>query len=161
MLIEGRYSMNLRRTLKISTRAIEHWQVSRRSWMPRYYTQPGSSSRTGSLRPHVEWIAALLRNRPDLDRQRLQRTRDLMDSHVRDCIVEGFSASTVAGSHTASARNRWLRWHGCRQCLANPVPYESSQAARNSSRHRLVSSGASCCSQWPTAGITVRRRRSA
>jgi predicted nucleic acid-binding protein len=39
---------------------------------------------------HEEWIAALLRNRPDLTRERLQRTRDLMNSHVRDCIIEGF-----------------------------------------------------------------------
>lgn len=39
---------------------------------------------------HEEWIAALLRNRSDLTRERLQRTRDLMNAHVRDCIVEGF-----------------------------------------------------------------------
>lgn len=29
-------------------------------------------------------------NRPDLTRERLQRTRHLMDMHVRDCLVENF-----------------------------------------------------------------------
>lgn len=37
-----------------------------------------------------EWIAALLRNRPDLSRQQLERTRRLMEASVRDCLVEGF-----------------------------------------------------------------------
>ena len=39
---------------------------------------------------HGEWLDNLLANRPDLDRSRLERTRDLMDNAVRDCIVEGF-----------------------------------------------------------------------
>jgi predicted nucleic acid-binding protein len=39
---------------------------------------------------HGEWIENLLANRPDLDRSCLERTRDLMDEAVRDCIVEGF-----------------------------------------------------------------------
>lgn len=41
-------------------------------------------------RIHDEWIHALLRNRADLTRARLERTRDLMDSQVRDCLVTGF-----------------------------------------------------------------------
>jgi len=39
---------------------------------------------------HDEWIESLLRNRPDLSRQRLERTRDLMNDAVLDCLVEGF-----------------------------------------------------------------------
>jgi len=39
---------------------------------------------------HEEWISALLRNRPDLNRGRLERTRKLMDSAIRDCLVEGY-----------------------------------------------------------------------
>lgn len=39
---------------------------------------------------HDEWISSLLRNRRDLTRRQLERTRALMDSHVRDCLVEGF-----------------------------------------------------------------------
>ncbi len=31
---------------------------------------------------HEEWIAALLRNRPELDRTRLLRTRALMEAHL-------------------------------------------------------------------------------
>ena len=36
---------------------------------------------------HEEWIRNLLRDRPDLARSQLERTRDLMNAHVRDCLV--------------------------------------------------------------------------
>ncbi|QDU30837.1 hypothetical protein ETAA8_59860 [Anatilimnocola aggregata] len=39
---------------------------------------------------HEEWISNLLLNRDDLTRERLERTRDLMNQHVRDCLVEDF-----------------------------------------------------------------------
>lgn len=39
---------------------------------------------------HDEWIEALLRSRPDLPRQRLERTRDLMNAHTRDALVTGY-----------------------------------------------------------------------
>lgn len=39
---------------------------------------------------HDEWIAAVLRDRPDIAESRLERTRALMDSHARDCLVTGF-----------------------------------------------------------------------
>ena len=39
---------------------------------------------------HDEWIRNLLKNRPDLTRDRLQKTRQLMNSTVRDCLVEGY-----------------------------------------------------------------------
>lgn len=39
---------------------------------------------------HEEWIGSLLKERPDLDRARLERTRDLMNQAVPDCIVSGF-----------------------------------------------------------------------
>jgi predicted nucleic acid-binding protein len=38
---------------------------------------------------HDEWITAVLRNRPDLSRQQLERTRTLMNAHVRDALVDG------------------------------------------------------------------------
>jgi len=41
---------------------------------------------------HREWIAALLRNEPRRDRAILERTRDLMDRSVRDCLVTGYEA---------------------------------------------------------------------
>ena len=37
-----------------------------------------------------EWIGAVLRERPDLNRQQLERTRDLMNAHVRDALVTDF-----------------------------------------------------------------------
>lgn len=39
---------------------------------------------------HDEWIRNVLKNRPDLTRERLHRTRDLMNSHVLDCLVTGY-----------------------------------------------------------------------
>ena len=38
---------------------------------------------------HEEWITAVLRNRPDLSRAQLERTRSLMNAHVRDALVDG------------------------------------------------------------------------
>jgi hypothetical protein len=39
---------------------------------------------------HEEWISNLLEKRQDLDRRALERTKTLMDSHIRDCLVEGY-----------------------------------------------------------------------
>jgi hypothetical protein len=39
---------------------------------------------------HDEWIRNVLKNRLDLTEERLQRTRDLMNSNVRDCLVLGY-----------------------------------------------------------------------
>jgi len=38
---------------------------------------------------HEEWMTAVLRNRPDLSKVQLERTRSLMNSHVRDALVDG------------------------------------------------------------------------
>lgn len=43
-----------------------------------------------STRIHDEWIGAALTERPDLTRERLERTRALMDRSVRDCLVFEF-----------------------------------------------------------------------
>ena len=39
---------------------------------------------------HEEWIRNLLENRPDLRREQLERTRDLMNRGVRDALVTNF-----------------------------------------------------------------------
>jgi hypothetical protein len=39
---------------------------------------------------HREWIEAVLRDQPHRVRATLERTRDLMDAHTRDCIVTGY-----------------------------------------------------------------------
>jgi predicted nucleic acid-binding protein len=39
---------------------------------------------------HDEWIDSVLERRPDLKREQLERTRELMNSHVRDCLVEEY-----------------------------------------------------------------------
>jgi len=49
-----------------------------------------------SQRIHEEWIAALLRNRPDLTRARVEHTRNLMDSHIQDALVAGYESRIEA-----------------------------------------------------------------
>jgi len=41
---------------------------------------------------HDEWIRNLLFNRPDLTPEKLQRTRELMNRAVPDCLVQGHEA---------------------------------------------------------------------
>ena len=41
---------------------------------------------------HEEWMRNVLRNRPDLTQSQIERTRDLMNAHVRDCLVEGYQS---------------------------------------------------------------------
>ena len=42
-------------------------------------------------RIHEEWIGALLAQRPDLNREQLERTRLMMNAHATECLVEGYS----------------------------------------------------------------------
>lgn len=39
---------------------------------------------------HDEWMRNVLAQRPDLTREQLERTRNLMNAHVRDALVEGY-----------------------------------------------------------------------
>jgi predicted nucleic acid-binding protein len=39
---------------------------------------------------HEEWMRNILANRPDLTRAQLNRTRELMNTHIRDCLVTGY-----------------------------------------------------------------------
>jgi len=39
---------------------------------------------------HEEWMSRLLANRPDLSREKLERTRMLMDMHAEDALVTGY-----------------------------------------------------------------------
>jgi predicted nucleic acid-binding protein len=41
---------------------------------------------------HDEWIRSLLRERPDLKPEQLERTRTLMNAHVRDCLVGNYES---------------------------------------------------------------------
>jgi hypothetical protein len=58
-------------------------------------------ARTGLLRAkwtariHAEWINAVIRQRPELDRARLERVAGLMNSAISDCLVTGFESLEV------------------------------------------------------------------
>jgi predicted nucleic acid-binding protein len=43
---------------------------------------------------HDEWMRSVLKDRPDLKPEQLARTRDLMNAHVRDCLVTGYETLT-------------------------------------------------------------------
>src|SRR3984885_7187956 len=51
---------------------------------------------TGSFRAHwsgdvhEEWLRNLIKNRPDLTREKLERTRHLMDKALPDALVTGY-----------------------------------------------------------------------
>lgn len=45
-----------------------------------------------TMRIHDEWITAVARNHPELDRTRLQRAAELMNLAVPDCLVSGFES---------------------------------------------------------------------
>lgn len=45
-----------------------------------------------TARIHEEWMRNVLAKRPDLSREKLERTRDLMDSSVPDCLVTGYES---------------------------------------------------------------------
>ena len=48
-----------------------------------------------SARVHEEWISALLRNRPDISRAQLERTRGLMEAQLDDALVEGYEHRVI------------------------------------------------------------------
>ncbi|MDR3622414.1 MAG: PIN domain-containing protein [Paludisphaera borealis] len=39
---------------------------------------------------HDEWMRNVLRDRPDMTRSQVEKIRDLMNSHARDCLVRDF-----------------------------------------------------------------------
>lgn len=43
-----------------------------------------------SIKVQDEWVSALMRNRPDIPEARIERTRQLMDTHFPDARVEGY-----------------------------------------------------------------------
>lgn len=45
-----------------------------------------------TARIHDEWMRNLLAKRTDLTRAQLERTRDLMDASIPDCLVAGYEA---------------------------------------------------------------------
>lgn len=54
---------------------------------------------------HEEWIRNLLKNRVDIKREQLERTRDLMNNAIRDCLVTGYE-SIISGLKLPDANDR-------------------------------------------------------
>lgn len=56
---------------------------------------------------HEEWIGSVLKDRSDLTRQQLERTRALMDRAVMDCLVGGCEY-LIPGIHLPDADDRHI-----------------------------------------------------
>lgn len=41
---------------------------------------------------HEEWMRSVEADYPDITREQVERIRDLMDAHVRDCLVTGYES---------------------------------------------------------------------
>ena len=54
---------------------------------------------------HEEWISNLLKKRPDLTRDKLDRTRTLMDKHAVDALVTGYE-DLIPGLHLPDPGDR-------------------------------------------------------
>ncbi len=59
---------------------------------------PGIYRAKWSAEIHEEWITNVLLNRPDLTREKLERTRALMDKHVPEGLVTGYQ-DLIPGLH--------------------------------------------------------------
>ena len=55
-----------------------------------YLAQTGLYRARWTNQIHEEWIRNLLKNRPELDSEKLNRTRKLMNASASDCLVEGY-----------------------------------------------------------------------
>lgn len=57
-----------------------------------YLAQTGLFRARWSEQIHQEWMRNLLKNRPELDKKKLKRTKELMNAHFPGCVVEGYES---------------------------------------------------------------------
>lgn len=55
-----------------------------------YLAQTGLYRARWTEKIHDEWIRNLLKKQPELPAEKLQRTRELMNSHAPDCVIENY-----------------------------------------------------------------------
>ena len=70
-----------------------------------YLAIPGVYRAKWSKNIHEEWMSSLLRNRPDLTRTQLERTRELMDKNAPDALVTGYE-SLILSLHLPDENDR-------------------------------------------------------
>ena len=74
---------------------------------------------------HDEWIRSLLKNRLDLKSEQLERTRELMNSNVRDCLVTGYE-NLIEGLELPDPDDRHVLAAAIRAGVAVIVTYNLS-----------------------------------
>jgi predicted nucleic acid-binding protein len=70
-----------------------------------YLAIPGVYRAKWSRDIHEEWISNLLINRPDLTREKLERTRELMDKGAPDALVTGYE-NLIRGLNLPDPKDR-------------------------------------------------------
>ena len=70
-----------------------------------YLAQTGLFRARWTEQIHDEWMRNLLKNRPQLDKRKLNRTKELMNAHFPDCQIEGYE-SIVDSIHLPDVDDR-------------------------------------------------------
>jgi len=106
---------------------------------------------------HDEWIESVLRDRPDLRREALEKTRTLMNSNVRDCLVTGYE-HLIPSIHLPDPRDRHVGAAAI-HCGANLIVMAISRTFPTRS-FLPISSKRSTRTTSFTTNSTSRRRQS-
>lgn len=75
---------------------------------------------------HEEWMRNVVRDYPDITREKAERVRDLMNAHVRDCLVTGYEDLIPALKQAA----RPATGRRCLRCRRRGRPGATSTAPR-------------------------------
>ena len=110
-------------------------------------------------RIHEEWIEALLKQRSDLKRKQLERTKKLMNSHVRDCLVTGYEP-LIEGLELPGAADPRRRRMLVRALVRMKAPARESarRLARLTARLTLGASKKSALTFMLIRGDGIRRQ---
>jgi hypothetical protein len=102
-----------------------------------------------SNKVHEEWMENLLRKRPDLTRENLEKTRRLMDADVRDYLVEDY-AHLISGLELPDPDDRHV--------VAAAIRGRSAQHLARARRLFGETSPWARIRRWTVARLTPRRR---
>ena len=86
---------------------------------------------------HMEWIGSLLKNRPDLSMEKLEKTREKMDFHARDCLVEDYE-QLIQGLQLPDSQDRHVLAAAIRGNAQTIVTYNLSDfPSQNTSQYGI------------------------
>ncbi len=78
---------------------------------------------------HQEWMRNVLANRPDISQEQLERTRDLMNRAVLNCLVIGYEELYLGGKFHTPRKARPQRNYTTKQSFAMLWPKPGARRA--------------------------------